>query len=175
MACLIAAAALALHAPCAAPRLSSWGEWYAWRQLPPDSPLALLLSWPLTVWSVLDRLGLALPASPPRRVVVHYLGPEKEVMMLPLWAELARLLPSVELAIHMVGPLGIALPAVPMVFEGRCGGAVTLAVHRGLYHAAVDELPPADVAIALNAGLAIEGYADRWPQVTGLQLHPDRT
>lgn len=137
----------------------SWAEYYATRRLPLDSPLALLLTWPLTVYYALARLGLAnLPAE--REVAVHYLGPEKEIMFLPLFREIACLCPASTICITMVGPLGIALPP-PIEFRGAKGGKVVVTVLKGLYHEL--HLPPPDLAIAPNAGLAVSGYKERWP------------
>ena len=56
---------------------SSWAEYHAMRGLDPSLPLPLLLSWPLTVLHALDMVGLAHETARP--LVVHYLGPEKEV------------------------------------------------------------------------------------------------
>ena len=139
---------------------ASWSDYYAARGLPTESPVALLSTWALTVAHVLATLGLAGAGRP---LVVHYLGPEKEVMLLPTFAELAALLPAATLAVEMIGPLGIPLPDAPSTFEGARGGRVTVTVRRGLYHDVAPELPPPDVAIALNAGLAVTGYAERWP------------
>ena len=61
------------------------------------------------------------------------------------------------------GSLGAVPPWVPRGREGARGGRVTVTVRRGLYHDVAPELPPPDVAIALNAGLAVTGYAERWP------------
>ena len=160
--------------------LGGWSSYYAARGLAVESQAALLLSWPLTVAHVLNALGL------PERgreggnegadggggggeapgVTVHYLGPEKEVMMLPLFSELAWLFPALRLHIEMVGPLGIALPP-PIAFDGEKGGRVTVAVRRGLYHEVAQEMETPDVVVALNAGLAIAGYNERWPETLG--------
>ena len=152
------AAKVASH-DAAPPVLWTWADYYAWRGLPSDSTVALLLSWPLTVFFSLSRLGLA---GLKRAVTVHYLGPEKEVMFLPMMLQaLSELLPAASLNIEMVGPLGIALPA-SMTRGGALGGSITIKVHRGLYHAV--GLPKPDVAIAPNAGLSVVGYGDRWPE-----------
>ena len=131
---------------------SNWNEYYTMRQLPTASAASLLLSWPLTVFHALSLVGLLDETSRPVRI--HYLGPEKEVMFLPLFRELALLLPASTLVIEMVGPLGIPLPD-PIRFEGRLGGSVAISVTKGLYHEL--ELPEPDVAIAPNAGLAVAG------------------
>ena len=141
--------------------VKNWAEYYELRRqwLPIDSPLSLLLTWPLTVYYALGRLGLTELVRE-REVTVHYLGPEKEIMLLPLFSELATLCPSSTIHITMVGPLGIPLPP-PLSFPGTRGGRVTVAVLKGLYHEL--HLPTPDLAIAPNAGLAIGGYRDRWP------------
>ena len=83
-----------------------------------------------------------------------------QVLLLPLFSELAVLCPAATITVVMVGPLGIALPP-PISFEGTRGGRVTVSLLRGLYHDLT--LPSPDLAIAPNAGLAIPGYETRWP------------
>ena len=140
-----------------APTISSWSEYYVHRGVRSEAPLAVLLSWPLTLYHILVRLDLA---SLTRPVVVHYLGPEKELLFLPFFRELLALLPAARIQIEMIGPLGIDLPP-PMHLEDAWGGSLSIIVRRGLYHAL--NLPVPDVAFAPNAGLAVEGYAERWP------------
>lgn len=104
----------------------SWPEYYSWRGLDSLSPLALLLTFPLTVyWAIrLARLeagpkpsassvssaSAASTVSPPavraglRPLHVHLLGPEKELHLLPLFGELAYLLPSLEVRIRTSEP-----------------------------------------------------------------------
>ena len=143
---------------------SDWAAYYSWRGLALDSPLAVLLTFPLTLHHILARHVLpALPASrdtAAQPLRVHLLGPEKELALLPLFAELAHLQPATTIDIEMVGPAGLALPPAAR-FDGRLGGSVTVTAHGGLYH----ELPlklarrgAADVVVALNAGLAAPGY-----------------
>ena len=66
------------------PVVRNWEMYYAWRGLPSDAPVALLLAWPLTVYHCLVRLGLS--AITDRPITVHYLGPEKEVRWVSLRA-----------------------------------------------------------------------------------------
>ena len=137
----------------------SWADYYSLRRLPPTSPLALLLSWPMTVLHALSLVGLATETSRP--LTVHYLGPEKEVMFLHVFRELAFLMPSSTVDIVMVGPLSIPLPD-RIAFQGAGGGSVSVSVQKGLYHDCGLGVP--DVAVAPNAGLAVAGYSDRWPE-----------
>jgi hypothetical protein len=65
----------------------TWTDYYRWRGLPIQSPAALLLHRPLTVYKLLHTLGL-VPTQPPterRRLIVHLLGIEKELDMLPMF------------------------------------------------------------------------------------------
>ena len=140
-----------------------WATYYSWRGLALDSPLAVLLTFPLTLHHILSEhvlpcLERDTTAQPVR---VHLLGPEKELALLPLFAELAHLHPATTIAIEMVGPTGLALPP-PVRFDGRLGGSVTIRAHGGEpYHARAVQLArlgAADVVVALNAGLAAPGY-----------------
>ena len=84
--------------------LSSWGDYYLSRRVDTDSPVALLLSFVLTAYYAIATSGLLNPPEPePERIdaktelvelVVHYLGPEKELDCLGLFAELSLLLPA---------------------------------------------------------------------------------
>lgn len=166
--------------PCKAPELSpvgqlqSWEEYYNWRGIPFHSPAALILHWPLSVYHALwlSQLQTVNP-KPLETLHIHYLGPERELDQLPVFAELLALLPSVEIHIEFVGP------AVPewrdgesLVFStfARCAdvectckkrdsvpkGSVTTRLWRGLYHDRYSELGrmPPDLIFAANAGIA---------------------
>ena len=152
------AAKVASH-DAAPPVLWTWADYYAWRGLPSDSTVALLLSWPLTVFFSLSCLGLA---GLKRAVTVHYLGPEKEVMFLPMMLQaLSELLPAASLNIEMVGPLRNR-PARQHDAWRRIGW---LDHDQSAPWTLPCRWPPKpDVAIAPNAGLSVVGYGDRWPE-----------
>lgn len=67
-----------------------WDAWYKWRNLPKESPAALLMHYPLSVYQLLVHV---LQVTGPRRnspesrqaLDVHYLGAEVELNMLPLY------------------------------------------------------------------------------------------
>jgi len=66
-----------------------WKSWYQWRSLPFDSPAALLMHYPLTVYHLLvNVLKVTSPSrgsSGSRQILgIHYLGAEVELNMLPL-------------------------------------------------------------------------------------------
>ena len=148
----------------AAAPLSSWSEYHDVRGLPREDPISILLSFPLTVYhmlmvsNLLRKSGTSFVSeSHPLRV--HLLGPEKELHLLPLFRELAVLLPHIPLEISMVGPVACDLPREPVRFSAG-SGSVTVTCHAGWYHtvdhSALGGTP--DVVIALNAGLAASGY-----------------
>ena len=148
--------------------VTSWSDYYSARGLVPE-PTAALLSFPLTLYHILalhqQQHPAPLPAdgTPPSPLRVHYLGPEKEIFLMPLFRELVELLPSTHLEVAMIGPVAFDLPPKPLVYEGAAGGSLTITVHRGAYHTLAREgqLPnrgQADVVVALNAGLAAAGY-----------------
>jgi hypothetical protein len=72
------------------PKLASfehnWASYYEWWGLPIESPAALLLHWPLTVYRLLTIAGvIPMPSSETRRqLTVHMLGIEKEMDFLPM-------------------------------------------------------------------------------------------
>jgi hypothetical protein len=70
-------------------RVGDWAAWHAWRRLPRESPAALLMAVPLSVFHLLVCcLCVTKPhaGAPERRVPlhVHFLGAEVELNYLPL-------------------------------------------------------------------------------------------
>ena len=148
----------------------SWAEYYRARGLSTASPLATLLSFPLTLRHMLTHVD----PSEDGTIRVHLLGPEKELFILPLFRELALLMPSISLYIDMIGPVAFDLPSKPLIYDGPRGRHVTITAHRGAYHTLAREgsLKRADVAVALNAGLAASGYG--WGPTLDLLGKQDR-
>ncbi|GBG93502.1 hypothetical protein CBR_g72156, partial [Chara braunii] len=104
--------------------LRNWKEYYSWRELPLDSPAAILLHFPLTIYHCLhlavsshDDVVAAPRRSPPgqfagQQLVVHLLGADKEVRQQQVFSELGFLLADVEVLLFMIGP------AVPRDYDG---------------------------------------------------------
>ncbi|KAJ7498622.1 hypothetical protein FB451DRAFT_1014746, partial [Mycena latifolia] len=92
----------------APPRLASkveikdWDSWYSWRRLPKESPAALLLNFPMSVyWLLVDTLNIADPkAGSPASVKLQF---QVELNFLPLFAELALLLPYTDIKLVFFG------------------------------------------------------------------------
>ncbi|KAJ6583785.1 hypothetical protein B0H10DRAFT_2096488 [Mycena sp. CBHHK59/15] len=89
--------------------IKDWDSWYSWRRLPKESPAALLLHYPMSIyWLLVDTLRVANPkagTSDGARVPlnVQYIGAEVELNFLPLFSELALLLPYTDIKIVMFG------------------------------------------------------------------------
>ena len=182
-------------------QLGSWADYYAARGLPPSSPLALLLTVPLTVYHILANI-MQFDAAQPRAhggdesgeehggrgslLRVYLLGAElREILLAPLFRELALLMPAAKLEIVLIGPaveqavldtakLGAPVPGTAasatdgsaadaptpfLRFDGAESGHVALSVWQGVYNRdCARALGPPHCAIALNAGLGTREY-----------------
>ncbi|XP_020822108.1 zinc finger MYND domain-containing protein 15 isoform X1 [Phascolarctos cinereus] len=85
----------------------SWQDYYAWRGLGLDSPLAVLLTYPLTVYYVITHL---VPQSFPelniqnkQSLKIHVVEAGKEFDLIMVFWELSVLLPHVALELQFVG------------------------------------------------------------------------
>ncbi|RAL53229.1 hypothetical protein DM860_006901 [Cuscuta australis] len=176
--------------PCKGPSspmlkcISSWKEYYEWRCIPLNSPVALLLHWPLTVYwaiqlAIMRNLVSELEGG---ELHIHYLGPEKELCQLAVFGELHALLPGVKIDIYFVGnkvPLDrdgdkIGLYSYCRCIEADCecksmnssfgsfsptdkSCPVTLHLYAGYYHDRYRDLSKESspsIIIAPNAGIA---------------------
>ncbi|KAJ7490266.1 hypothetical protein B0H11DRAFT_1719369 [Mycena galericulata] len=153
--------------------ITNWAGWYAWRRLPKESPAALLMHYPMSIyWLLVDTLGVADPKAgspdgPRVQLNVHYIGAEVELNFLPLFAELALLLPYTDIkliffgqAVHTIvskakasHPKSLAAQASPKspiysytAPEESGAGRIQLYLH-----GAADHWAPADAAPALSA------------------------
>lgn len=73
--------------------VKDWDSWYRWRKLPKESPAALLMDFPLSVYQlVVNCLNVTSPTagSVDKRVPlhIHMLGVEVELNYLPLWVQI---------------------------------------------------------------------------------------
>ncbi|KAL9328117.1 hypothetical protein ACSQ67_003120 [Phaseolus vulgaris] len=86
-------------------QLHSWRDYYRWRSIPLDSPVALVLHWPLTIYHAAHLVGItAVKPEISEKLYIHYLGPEKELLQLVVFGELLALFPGVDIHIELVGP-----------------------------------------------------------------------
>ncbi|VDB83309.1 unnamed protein product [Peniophora sp. CBMAI 1063] len=170
-----------------------WSSWYGWRKLPLKSPAALLMDYPLSAyWLLTHTLGLtnALSGAPEKRIPlsVHVLGVEVELNFIPLYSELALLLPyhDIKLTFFGYGARQLALASAANVgvtdsparrafkdsntpiFEYTApdflgNGSITILLHgdSDSWSAAFAENDPPDALIASNAGLgSYAGWID---------------
>ncbi|KAL3676772.1 hypothetical protein R1sor_026720 [Riccia sorocarpa] len=133
--------------------LSGWGEYYHLRGLPLSSPVAAVLSFPLTLYSIVTSICVSTKnmLAKGREVTIHYLGPEGELDWLPAFTEIGHLLTgSGSLHVVMVGP------EVPSSLSGEVnslGRKVRMTFVQGLYQEEANALQPPHLVVALNAGL----------------------
>ncbi|KAM1762737.1 hypothetical protein ACFX12_005344 [Malus domestica] len=138
--------------------LSGWSEYYNLRSLPLSSPVADILSHPLTVYYILTTLNISSKnlLQKGKEVIVHYLGPEGELDWMPAFAEVGHLLNGLgNVQIVMVGS------EVPTNLSGTTSGIgsrVRVNLVRGVYQEEASYLPPPHVIVALNCGL--DSYAN---------------
>lgn len=152
-------------------RLQDWESYYTFRGLRLDSPVAILLQWPLTLYHVINH---SLPNDTGSwwedlddTLRIDILGVEKEVDMLPIFKELGFLCPDLSLDIHMYGN------EISKAVDGReyqhCN--LQIKVIRGLYHRKSSTARKPHVAIGYNAGI---GAYQQWSQ-TLVKLRTDKT
>ncbi|ESK96350.1 hypothetical protein Moror_7136 [Moniliophthora roreri MCA 2997] len=103
-----------------------WDSWYKWRKLSKASPAALIMHFPLSVYQMLVHcLEVTSPTagteSARKRLVVNLLGVEKELNFIPLFSELALLLPYHDIVLVMFGP------AITQVLDKAHGNMSSLA------------------------------------------------
>ncbi|KAF8144672.1 hypothetical protein K438DRAFT_1922363 [Mycena galopus ATCC 62051] len=97
--------------PPARPRpgqVKDWKSWYDWRGLSLESPAAVLMDHILTTYYLLTEtlkvVDLQRPLKERQVVDVHYLGAETELNYLPLFSELALLLPNIHINLTVFSP-----------------------------------------------------------------------
>jgi hypothetical protein len=77
--------------------LNSWEEYYKLREIPLSSPVALLLTYPLTVYYAILKYGsipLTVAKMLHRQLRVHLVGIEKELNFIDMFKEIGFLLPN---------------------------------------------------------------------------------
>jgi hypothetical protein len=150
--------------------LSSWPDYYQWRGLPPSSVAALLMEYPLTLYFTIGQLPQLMQRP---TLTVHLLGCEKELHFLPLFGELALLLPHAHIHIMLFGeelatcyeraPAGSLMRNSPLFeysappwFEAERRLTITWQPSHTTWQDAIRSgaVRPPDLAWAPNAGVA---------------------
>jgi hypothetical protein len=82
---------------CGLLRLDSWQDYYQLRSIPLSSPVALLLTFPLTIYYAIVRFGevpVTVAKMLKRPLRIHVVGVEKELNFLDIFREVCYLLPE---------------------------------------------------------------------------------
>jgi hypothetical protein len=77
--------------------LSSWQDYYTLRNIPPSSPVCLLLTFPLTIYHAIEKYGevpVTVARMLDRPLRIHVVGAEKEINFLDMFKEVMFLLPE---------------------------------------------------------------------------------
>ncbi|KAJ6489483.1 hypothetical protein C8R47DRAFT_1071350 [Mycena vitilis] len=150
------------------PRLSTkmeirdWASWYAWRRIPMESPAALLLDFPLSIyWLLVDTLRVADPkaGSPDRariQLSIQYIGAEVELNFLPLFGELALLLPYTDIKMICFGKAVHTLVSGAKNLQPKSLAAQTSSTHPIYSYTAPEESGAGRIEIYLH------GTATHW-------------
>ena len=152
---------------CQRSKMTCWSDYYAARGLDEALPVSLFLNFPMTLYHILDILGLT-SQDLTRAIRVHYLGAEVREWILAqvgLYRELAILLPSSTIEVEMVGPGADGTTGKTFVSKSSQGGSVTVRFHEAVWDERfVARHGQPDVAVALNAGL---GAYMEWSMALG--------
>ncbi|XP_038624678.1 zinc finger MYND domain-containing protein 15 isoform X2 [Tachyglossus aculeatus] len=166
--------------PTEAPRelFDSWQEYYAWRGLDLDSPLAALLTFPLTAYHIITRLVPQffpkLNIQNKRSLKIHVVEAGKEFDLIMVFWELSVLLPHVALELWFVGDTlptkldhqhftlqrdgpGVSVCLGPGPKEKGSRRDLQIKVSARPYH--LLQGPKPDLVIGFNAGF---GLKDTW-------------
>ncbi|KAJ6465630.1 hypothetical protein C8R47DRAFT_991349 [Mycena vitilis] len=163
--------------------LRNWDDWHSWRKVPKSSPASLLMHYPLSIyWMLTDTLKVASSGSESRvHLTVHYIGAEVELNFIPIFAEIAILLPRHDVDLVLFGPcvyyLGLEgaksehqssligrsvrdsrVPIFTYDAPEACGsGSIRVLLHTATKHWTIPDLPSygpkPDAILACNAGL----------------------
>eukprot|EP00026_Physarum_polycephalum_P005746 Phypoly_transcript_05784.p1 GENE.Phypoly_transcript_05784~~Phypoly_transcript_05784.p1 ORF type:complete len:632 (+),score=88.96 Phypoly_transcript_05784:250-1896(+) len=139
--------------------IKNWKDYYEARKIPFESIAAIILAYPLTVFHILTNVWVGaekLLKNPDGAVVyIHYVGPEKELALVPLFQELVHLLPNVQLIMDWVGPsVPKYLSNTSITFKGSEGNTGSLLINfkSSTYEKVAKEFHAPDLVIALNFG-----------------------
>ncbi|KAK7691405.1 hypothetical protein QCA50_004804 [Cerrena zonata] len=143
--------------------ITDWDKWYRWRGLPKESPAALLMHFPMSTYQLLVHcLDVTDPklGRPEKRISleVHIIGLEVELNFLPIFAELALLLPY-----HDIKLVGFGSGVEKLIEEAKRNRPTSLAANTNrntpvFTYEAPDECGSSTIAIHLH------GSSKVWPR-----------
>jgi len=144
-------------------QLKSWNDYYKLRGIPLHSPVALLLTFPLTLYHAIQKYAevpITVSRMLHRPLVVHVVGIEKELSFLHLFRELSFLLPAtfqIQLVFIIRSDMLPDNPSQSMPTTIQLAPNLSLHLVAGTYN---DDLDPRfdcvaapNLIVGLNAGL----------------------
>ena len=157
-------------------KLSSWKQYYLVRNIPARSPVALLCTFPLTVYYAIVQYGevpVTVAKIMNRPLKIHLVGAEKELHLMDLFQEIAFLLPeTINIEIVMIVRKDMLPPSHrkqqeherknsegSLLLRVELASNLSVGIAAGSYgdpsslNPTFDLRGPPDMVIALNAGL----------------------
>ncbi|KAJ8303961.1 hypothetical protein KUTeg_017544, partial [Tegillarca granosa] len=123
--------------------IRDWKSYYTYRGFRMDSPICILLQWPLTLYYIVAK---CLPHDYLRccnsidttEICIDIVGVEKEVEMLETFQEFGKLLPDKQIDIHMFGrEIWKGIDGCVQVKDN-----IKITIHRKLYHKITNHRKP---------------------------------
>ena len=165
----VASAGIGYSTDCKLVDLNSWDDYYKLRGIPLESPVALLMTFPLSIYYALLKYGsvpITVANMLNRSLRIHVVGIEKEMNFIDLFKEIGYLLPqslNVEM-VFIVREDMIPEACLEHFENGKKGMKIkltsnlTIILQGGTYNDSLDPnfdcgSGPPDMIIALNAGL----------------------
>lgn len=149
-----------------AEEVESWKGMCDCLGVPLGGALPLVLDYAATLFWAIKVCGIHPQPFQKHRIVIHVCGPEKELDQLCTFSILGTLMQKGSVHIYFVGP------AIRQHNSAVLDGGVHIHLVPGLYHDVYVSLPPPDLTVAFNAGLAV--YPS-WMQTLQVVKESERT
>jgi len=140
--------------------IRSWKDYYLLRKIPPQSPIAHVMSFILTLYYILIKYGKFTKDT----ITIHQIGVEIELDLIPLYKELLCLMPGYNFKIIMFAAPNDIMPELLVPFDMK---PITLKVDgiknqiniecQFCEYGTKDHGKP-DIVVGLNAGFEHESY-----------------
>ncbi|KAL7451826.1 hypothetical protein ACHAWC_003608 [Mediolabrus comicus] len=166
------------------PMLNSWEDWYRLRQISSSSPIALLATFPLTLYYCLQHYGnipITVAKMMERPLRIHVVGIEKELNFVDMFREIGYLIPKESVNVDMYWIVRDDM--FPKNSKGekkltlQLTSHVKLSIVAGTYGDSLDPdfdfAGPPDMIVGLNAGLY--AYSSWRDVIAYLYTHPNVT
>eukprot|EP01135_Chromosphaera_perkinsii_P000983 Nk52_evm9s155 gene=Nk52_evmTU9s155 len=85
--------------------LNSWSSYYSVKNISLASPVAIVLHWAMTIYRILTKYCMPMKIISKReKIVLHILGPHRELDYFITFKEIMNLLPGFHIELNFIGP-----------------------------------------------------------------------